>query len=208
MGGEGGWGMPRTCTVCRHLERDAIDTALVAGKESLRGSAWRFGLSASALRRHKADHLPVALLKASDAHDVARGDKLLGQVRELSRETREILAQAKASGDLRTALIAVEKIGRMLDLETKLLAHFGDQAAEATGKTVVYVCHWLNEDGEFIGETFEPPFVADGDSRTYVGALKRSIAFVRAQKAGRLLTYTLPGLPQPAGSVVGDQGKS
>src|SRR5262249_23697610 len=145
--------MPRACTVCQHREREAIDTALVAGKESLRTSAGRFGLSASALRRHKARHLPLALLRAGEAQDVARGTKLRSQVPELQAEAQTMLAQGKAAGAPRTALAAIDRQARMLELETKFLDKLGDDAPEQASTTVKYICEWRNEDGEFIGET-------------------------------------------------------
>ena len=62
--------MPRRCTVCDHLERHSIDEALVVGA-TYRGVARRFGLSESAVYRHKTKHLPVYLLKAKEAEEAA-----------------------------------------------------------------------------------------------------------------------------------------
>lgn len=55
--------MPRTCTVCDHPERTAVDRALVAG-EAMRNVALRFAISFAALQRHKANHLPGVLAEA------------------------------------------------------------------------------------------------------------------------------------------------
>jgi hypothetical protein len=55
--------MPRTCTICKHPDREPIERALLAG-ESYRNIAARFGTSASALVRHRADHLPASLVRA------------------------------------------------------------------------------------------------------------------------------------------------
>lgn len=49
--------MPRTCTICRHPQHEAVDKALVAG-EPFRNIALRFGTSSTALYRHKGEHLP------------------------------------------------------------------------------------------------------------------------------------------------------
>jgi hypothetical protein len=43
--------MPRTCTICRNNERQAIDSALVPG-EALRTIADRWSVSKTALIRH------------------------------------------------------------------------------------------------------------------------------------------------------------
>lgn len=63
--------MPRTCTVCAHPDREGIDRELVAGESSFRNIAERFSVSAAALHRHKADHLPQALLRAQELRDEA-----------------------------------------------------------------------------------------------------------------------------------------
>ena len=81
--------MARTCTICAHPQREAIDTALVTG-EALRNLAERFAISTAALHRHRRDHLPGVLAKAkhaqqerADAHAVAVGEQIATQ------ETRE-----------------------------------------------------------------------------------------------------------------------
>ncbi len=63
--------MARTCTVCAHPEREAIDQALVTG-ESLRNLALRFAISAAALHRHRHEHMPVVLAKAQQARAQAQ----------------------------------------------------------------------------------------------------------------------------------------
>jgi len=100
--------MPRTCTICSHPDRAALDTALVSG-EALRGIARRYAVSEDALFRHRSDHIPAALTKAKDAEVVADADTLLSQIRDLHRLAMHILARASAAGDLRTALAGVRE---------------------------------------------------------------------------------------------------
>jgi transposase len=64
--------MPRRCTVCDHPEIHSIDQALVSG-ESYRSVAKRFGLSESAVYRHKTEHLPAHLLKAREVEERSTG---------------------------------------------------------------------------------------------------------------------------------------
>jgi transposase-like protein len=63
--------MPRRCTVCDHPETHSIDEALVSGAP-YRSVAKRFGLSDSAVYRHKTEHLPARLSKAKEAEEAAR----------------------------------------------------------------------------------------------------------------------------------------
>src|SRR5262245_50698377 len=98
--------MPRTCTVCTHPDREAIDEGLVAGEPNRRIAA-RHGVTEQAVRRHKAEHLPASLTRAQEAADVAHAGDLLAQVRDLQSRTLRILAAAEAAGELRTALGAI-----------------------------------------------------------------------------------------------------
>ena len=107
--------MPRTCTVCTHAEREAIDQALLGG-EAFRNIAKRFATSPSAMFRHKREHIPLSLAKANEARESAHGDSLLDQVQDLQSRTMAILDQAEEAGDLRTALAAIGQAKGVLSL--------------------------------------------------------------------------------------------
>ena len=62
--------MPRRCTICEHAQRQDIDKALVSG-ESLRSLKARFGVSASALSRHRKSHLAPLLAQVASGHETA-----------------------------------------------------------------------------------------------------------------------------------------
>ena len=107
--------MPRTCSICTHPDREAIDSALVAG-EPFRNMAERFGTSTTTLHRHKQSHIPGALVKATEAREVARADSLLDQVRDLQGRALGILTEAETGGDHRglTVDALVDRADRML----------------------------------------------------------------------------------------------
>ena len=107
--------MPRTCTVCTHPDRAAIDRALVAG-DAYRNIAQRTGTSATALHRHKADHIPAKLAQAAVATQAADAIDLLSEVRALRRKAYSLLLQAEAAGDIRTALAGVREARACLEL--------------------------------------------------------------------------------------------
>jgi hypothetical protein len=111
--------MPRVCTVCRHPDLEAIDKALVAG-EPLRNIAERTGTSATALFRHKADHIPALLVKAQEAGEVARADSLLDHLLNLLAKAMDILTKAGKAGDLRTALMAIREARSTLEVVGKV----------------------------------------------------------------------------------------
>ncbi len=118
--------MPRTCTICAHAEREAIDAALVAG-EPFRNIAERSGTSPPALFRHRADHIPPALAQATEAAEVARADTLLGQLAELRADARRIGGKAEDAGDLKTALSGIRELVRIVELTAKLVGELDDR---------------------------------------------------------------------------------
>jgi len=116
-----------------HPQREAINSALVEGTP-YRAVAQRFAASPDAVFRHKRDHIAGLMAKAAAASDVAavvEGGSLLDQVRALTAEARAVLAQAKASGDGRLALLAIEKATRMLELQAKLVGGLESRPEEA-----------------------------------------------------------------------------
>jgi hypothetical protein len=111
--------MPRTCTVCVHGDRPAVDQALV-NHRPYRNIAAQFRLSTSALVRHHDDHLPEALTKAKAAADVAQADDLLAQLRALRSKAMALLLKAEQAGDIRTALAGVREARATLELLLEL----------------------------------------------------------------------------------------
>ena len=112
--------------MCDHETRTSIETALISGAP-LRDIAGRYGVSKSALERHKADHLPAGLAKAREAEEAARADDLLSEVRGLQARTLAILESAEASGEHRTALAAIAEARRNLELLGKLAGELDER---------------------------------------------------------------------------------
>ena len=125
--------MAKSCPVCVHSERQAIELAILEGA-NLREVAKRYELSYWALDRHKRGHIPAGLLKAQEAQEVARADSLLDQLRQLQQKALELLEKAEDAGDLRTALQGVREAKGCLDLLAKLQ---GDLAQEGTVNIVL-----------------------------------------------------------------------
>lgn len=118
--------MPRTCTICEHPEREEIDRALVGETSNLSVSSL-FGVSESAVRRHKGNHLPAKLVLAEKAAEVADADNLLDQVGDLQRRTMAVLEAAEASHEHRTALSAIREARGNLELLAKLIGQLDER---------------------------------------------------------------------------------
>lgn len=108
----------RTCSVCIHPKREEIDAALVS-QVSIRDIAGQTGTAKSALDRHR-KHLAPSLLKAEGAKEEARAENLLDTVRGLAVDAHRIRARAEKSNDLRTALDAIGKLTKIVELLAKL----------------------------------------------------------------------------------------
>ncbi len=135
--------MPRTCSVCQHPERQAIDKALAAG-EPLRGIARTYFGTAKredAVGRHKAEHLPQTVAKAEAARQVeqargvvAEGLDVVGQLRTINNITLHVLKEARDAKDHDIALKAIDRVQRQIELQAKLL---GELQQEGTTNIMV-----------------------------------------------------------------------
>ena len=120
--------MPRTCSICTHPQREAIDKDLASG-QPYRGISRAFRVSEDALARHREAHLPETLAKAHDASEVARADDLLNQLQLLQKVTMLILSRAEQAGALRTMLGAVREARENLELIGRLVGDLRDGSA-------------------------------------------------------------------------------
>jgi hypothetical protein len=118
--------MPRSCTICEHPNREAMDEALVGGASN-RSLASLYDVSEAAVRRHKAKHLPAKLVMAQAAEEVAQADTLLEQVGDLQERALAILDKAEEAGELRTALGAIREARGNLELLAKLLGELDER---------------------------------------------------------------------------------
>lgn len=119
--------MSRLCTLCSHPLRDAIDETLVKGS-SVRQVAETFGVSSQAVQRHRTSHLPETLVRAHEAEEAARAADLLGQLRDLQKQTLRTLADAERAGELRTVLAAVREARGNLQLLGRMAAEIDQQS--------------------------------------------------------------------------------
>ena len=122
--------MPRTCTLWTHSERDAIDRGLVEGR-SARALAALHRVSDDAVTRHRA-HLLVPLKQAREVHaeaaeEVAQAIDVVRQLKAINAASLAILSEARGRGDVDTALKAVDRIQRQIELQAKLLGELDER---------------------------------------------------------------------------------
>ncbi len=115
--------MARPCTICTHPNRREIDRLLVTGASTYRNIAKQFGVSISALTRHKDNHIPKLVQAAQEVAGVqaaTQGDELLTELEALRKRTMEILFKAEKAGELRTALQAIREARETLKTQADL----------------------------------------------------------------------------------------
>ncbi len=118
--------MPRVCTICTRPEREAIDRALVGGT-ACREVAALYRVSPDAVERHKGAHLPQMLTETRQAREEAHALDVVKQLRVINGVSLQILNEARQGKDPQTALKAVDRIHRQIELQAKLLGQLDDR---------------------------------------------------------------------------------
>jgi hypothetical protein len=107
--------VPRTCSICGHEHRNAMEDAFIAG-QAKRRIASQYGVTERAVRYHMREHLPELLALARDAERAARADTLLDRVEALHSRTMAILEAVEGTDEHGTALAAIREARRNLVL--------------------------------------------------------------------------------------------
>jgi hypothetical protein len=108
------------CTICIHPQREEIDEKLLLSATPLRTIADQFGVSKTALLRHKADHIPTDLVKAKDAKEICRAESLLDKLASLKFDAERITQKAEIKDDLKTALSGIREQSRIIEILAKM----------------------------------------------------------------------------------------
>ena len=138
--------MPRTCTICAHPQREAIDRALVAGT-SLATIATLHHVIDESLRRHRDAHLPKSIVRAQEALDVRQALDVVKQLKDINGATLDVLKEARDQGDPVLALTAIDRIHKQIELQAKLLGELDDRPVT----NVLIAPEWLGMRAALLG---------------------------------------------------------
>lgn len=125
--------MPRTCTICSHPKRKAIEKALVLGT-ALRNIAKQYGVGHVSIQRHL-EHVQGVIRKAKDSGDVKRAVSLTDQLEEMRQTTEKVLSMAVGmltplNGEL--VLKAIDRRHKQIELAARLAGEFKQDAPNLT----------------------------------------------------------------------------
>jgi adenylyl- and sulfurtransferase ThiI len=123
--------LTRICTVCRHKDLEEINRQLICGG-SLRDIARQFNLSKDALSRHKDSHIPESLLKAYDIKEYTAAQKLACRLKDEADLVRELRDEARKQGDINTALRAVDRALKCIELCAKVQGLIQEQSVNVS----------------------------------------------------------------------------
>ena len=111
--------MAKPCSVCIHADANRINEQLIEGA-TLEALAKAYNLSVTALHRHRKEHLPLGLIKAQEAQEIASADSLMGRVTDLNAKAEDVYERALKSKNLNAAISAVRELRGITELIAKI----------------------------------------------------------------------------------------
>ena len=119
--------MTRICTICDDHKHDEIDRRCRL-ENDIAKIARDFALSYDALYRHvKANHHIREVTTIPTTAELATSEEILKEIKDHHTEAKGLLLAAKNSGDLKTALLGIDKALRCLELMAKIQGQIKEQ---------------------------------------------------------------------------------
>jgi hypothetical protein len=118
------------CTICNHSQRQAIDQALVAGSATLAALGQQYGLSTSALHRHKA-HLKAKVSRAQNQLQENLRQGCIFWLSQALEMAMQVARTAQAEGNSNLVLRALAQGTRLANIILKQDLPLEDQVVHA-----------------------------------------------------------------------------
>jgi hypothetical protein len=83
-------------------------------------------ISKTSLQRHQR-HVSQAISKSQEAVEIAHGDALASELRQLASEARRLQRKAEADGDTRTAIAALRELARLIEIRARVVGELRDR---------------------------------------------------------------------------------
>lgn len=182
--------MPPVCSLCRHAEREAIDAALVEGRDSLRDIAGRYGTSKSAVERHR-DHVPQRLALAREAEETTKADDLLDILREGVADARRLRDKAEGDRDFRGAIVCVRTLADLVEKLVSVAERLAEAEA-AKADDLLASAEWAG-----IKQCLLDALMPFPEALKAAGEALREIGEKGFRPAPIRVTLKLPPIPQP-----------
>ena len=83
-------------------------------------------MSEASVRRHIAEHMGATVEKAQESREVVAGDNLIDEIKRIKKETQTIYQEARTNRDLRTALAALDKQTKQIEVLAEMMLRVED----------------------------------------------------------------------------------
>jgi len=110
--------MAKPCSACKHLERSAIDSAIINDEPGVEIGK-RFGLNRFVIKRHR-EHVIELVAKSPKVEVIAQADTIVAQILDLETLMRGVLAEAIKNKDNRTMFAAFDRVVNVLKLRSEI----------------------------------------------------------------------------------------
>lgn len=118
--------MPKTCTICEDPRRDEFDRRARI-EDNIAKIAQDFALSYDAFYRHvKANHHIREVTAIPTSAELATSEDIYKEIEAWHTEAKDLQRTAKAGGDIKTALLGLEKALKCLELMLKIHGQISD----------------------------------------------------------------------------------
>jgi hypothetical protein len=114
------------CAACHHPRRDELDSAIVAG-QTLRAIGKKYGMSASAVLRHRDRHLSPALAAMEVEREQKDKATALEEIWDVISSMKRVLAAAEQEGKPTLAVSTGTALGVQIERMAKLAGQWQDQ---------------------------------------------------------------------------------
>ena len=136
--------MVRTCTICNHKKVDEIDRRARI-ENDIAKIAKDFSLSYNALYRHvKANHHIREVTAIPTASELATSRDILREITDHHKEAVRLKNLAEEEGDLKTALLGLDKALKCLELVAKIQGQIQEQTINVNTQVNILVSpEWI-----------------------------------------------------------------
>ena len=115
--------MPKSCTICEDPHRDEFDR-LARIEDNIAKIAQDFALSYDAFYRHvKANHNIRDVTAIPTSSELATSEDIYKEIEKWHTEAKDLQKTAKNEGDIKVALLGLDKALRCLELMLKIHGH-------------------------------------------------------------------------------------